>query len=58
MAKTYLLFVDGKKVGEIPFRNKKDINRLKNKAGVKIEIADNDTGVIELLYKSKSYKDL
>ena len=56
MAQSYIIYVDGKKIAEIPYRNKKDVKRLQNKAGVKIEIVDNDTGDIQLLYKSKSYK--
>ncbi|MCK5610007.1 hypothetical protein KAR91_49495 [Candidatus Pacearchaeota archaeon] len=56
MSKSWVLYVDGKKMAEIPFRNKKDVNRMKNKAGVKIEIIDNETGEVGLFYKSKSYE--
>lgn len=49
MPRFYIIYADGVKVGEFPFRHKKDVRRLKNKKGIKIEIYDSDTENIETL---------
>ena len=55
MAKFYIFTVDGKEVGKVPFRNKRDKKWLEGLAGVKIEVYDTDTERREVEPKPLGY---
>ena len=50
MPKFYIITVDGKEMPRIPFRNKKDKNRLLGLVGVKVEVYDTDTEARETVH--------